>query len=922
MKTTFFILFLLLGKPSGIDYKNYLSCHVSDIPFSDFTNEVYQQTGVKIFYDENLLKEVRVTLNADSISVEEALKTVLKNTGIEVSPWQNNFVLLKGEKLISILPDYEQIVNKKDSLIQQTKGLTESEIKYLTARTVNSTETYKVGKVGLNGTHSNVIISGRILDQETGTPISNATVFIAETGKGAIANNGGYFSLVHNPGKFNARIESLGHEKKNIFLEILSEGDLNVELKKEDILIEEVMVYGDRQANLKSKEPGLERIAVKAIKEIPMMIGERDILKVSSLLPGIVSVGEGSAGLNVRGGSSDQNAFYISKVPIYNTSHLFGFFPAFNSDIIKDFSIYKGYVPAQFGGRLSSVFNITTREANNKHFTAHGGINPVTGFITLEGPIVKNSLTALFTARTCYSDWILSKVKDPTIRNSKAGFNDFSGIINYTRKKSQLTLFIYNSNDRFRLSDINEYKYSNLGGSLNLHTIFSPSLNGDFTIIGSEYTFETTDNHEVSTAYQHNYKIGHYEFQSDFNHVISDKTTLNYGANMILYNLDRGSVLPYGFNSLKAPINLGKEQGVESAIYLTDKYNIFPRLTLTLGFRQSVFTPIGPKSVYDYNDNSPREEKYIIDTLNYASNKPIKWYFSPEIRTSITFQTDRDGSIKLAFNQMQQNLFMLSNTMSVGPNTQWKLADYHIKPSRSMQVSLGIFRTFPKEGLEASVEVYAKKTSNLPEFKDGANFLGTSAVETTILQGDQKSYGIEFFIKRSGRKLNGWLSYTYSRSIVQIKGKNAWDCINEGKAYPSNYDIPHSINALINYRFNRRLSLSTVTTYQTGRPVTYPISIYYINGRQYIDYSSRNKYTIPDYFRIDASLTIEGNLKKNKKLHSSFMISVYNLTGRRNPYSVYYKSIGPQVYSYKYSVIGIPLFTVTWLFKLGNYDSN
>lgn len=922
MKTSLFIILLLLGKPSGDEIKQYLSCHVSDIPFSEFSNEIYHQTGIKVFYDDALVRLLKVTLNADSISVESALKTVLAGTGIEVSPWQNSFILLKGEKLLSSLPEYEQITDNHDSITQQTKSLTETEIKYITARKVNTAQTFRVGKAGLNGSHTNVIISGRIINQETGTPLSDATIFIEETGKGAIADKGGYFSLVHNPGKYNAKIESLGNEKKKIFLEILSDGELNIELKKEDILIEEVMVYGDRQANLRSKEPGLERIAAKTIREIPMMIGERDILKVSSLLPGIVSVGEGSAGLNVRGGSSDQNAFYIAKVPIYNTSHLFGFFPAFNSDIIKDFSIYKGYVPAQYGGRLSSVFNIVTREANQKHFTAHGGVNPVTGFITLEGPILKDSLTVLLSARTCYSDWILSRVKDPTIRNSRAGFNDFSGIINYNLKKSQLTLFTYNSNDRFRLSDINEYKYSNLGGSLNLHTIFSPSLNGDFTLIGSQYSFETTENQEVSTAYHHNYKIEHYEFQSEFNHVINDKTTFNYGANAILYRLDRGSVLPYGINSLKTPLELGEEQGIESAVFFTDKYNILPRLTLALGFRQSFFVPIGPKSVYTYDSNSPREEKYILDTINFASNKPIKWFFSPEIRASINFQTDRDGSIKLAFNQMQQNLFMLSNTMSVGPNTQWKLADYHLKPSKSMQVSLGVFRSIPKEGLETSVEVYAKQTRNLPEFKDGANFLGSPAVETTILQGDQKSYGIEFFVKRSGRKLTGWLSYTYSRSIVQVKNKNSLGDINDGKEYPSNYDIPHILNALINYRFNRRISLSTVTTYQTGRPVTYPISIYYVNGRQYIDYSTRNKYTIPDYFRIDASITIEGNLKKNKKLHSSFMFSVYNLTGRKNPYSVYYKSIGPQVYSYKYSVIGIPLFTVTWLFKLGNYDAN
>jgi hypothetical protein len=652
------------------------------------------------------------------------------------------------------------------------------------------------------------------------------------------------------------------------------------------------------------------------------MIGERDILKASSLLPGIVSVGEGSSGLNVRGGSSDQNAFYINKIPIYNTSHLFGFFPAFNSDIIKDFNLYKGYVPAQYGGKLSSVFNITTRQANRKHFNARGGINPITGYITLETPIIKDSLSLLVSARKSYSDWILSKINDPTIRNSSAGFNDISTSLDYNLKKSHISLFVYNSNDNFSLSDINKYQYSNLGGSLSFQHIFNTSIKGDFSIIASEYSFQTTDNQVESTAYTSDYKIGHYEVRSDISHTINDKMSLDYGSNIILYKLDHGSVLPFGESSSRSKIDLGKEQGVESAIYITNKYDILPRLTLTLGFRQSLFTPIGPRSVYTYSNANPREISYITDTINFGNNKPIKWYFSPEIRSTINIETDRNGSIKLAFNQMQQNIFMLSNTTAVSPNTQWKLADYNIKPSKSMQVSFGIFRNLPRFGLETSVEVYYKKVKDYPEFKDGANFLGSPAIETTILQGSQKAYGIEFYVKRSGHKLDGWISYTYSRSIVQVNGSNSWDKINDGYKYPSNNDIPHALNALISYHFNRRFTLSTITSYQTGRPVTYPIRVYYINGIQYADYSKRNKFNIPDYFRLDASLTIEGNLRKNKLVHSSFMISIYNLTGRKNPYSIYYKAIGPSIYCYKYSVIGIPIFTVTWLFKLGNYESD
>lgn len=922
MKTSLLILLVLFGNISGNETRQYLSCHLTNAPFSELTNDIYRQTGVKVFYDETLVNNLKVNIDNDSISIVSALRIALMGTNIKVSAWNNDYILMLDNELTSNLPIFDLNEENKENTSPPVKVLTDVETKYITGRKVNAPQTIRIGKSELAKNNTPVKILGRIFDQESGAPILDATIFIAENGKGAATDKDGFLSLVIYPGKYSAKIESLGHEKKTLNLEVYSEGKFNVDLKKEDILIEEVFVLGDRQTNVKLKDPGLERIASKTIKEIPMMMGERDILKVSSLLPGIVSVGEGSAGLYVRGGSSDQNAFYIDKVPIYNTSHLFGFFPAFNSDIIKDFSIYKGHIPAEYGGRLSSVFNIITRKANRKHFTAHGGINPISGYITVEGPLIKDSLTVIMSARSSYSDWILSKVKDPTIRNSSAVFNDFTASLNYNLKKSQLSLFAYNSNDKFQLSDINQYQYSNLGASLNLQYFYNTSIKGDFTIIGSEYTFGTHDNQEVSAAYKHNYKIGHYEFRSDFSHVVNEKTILNYGADLILYKLDRGKVLPYGTSSFKSPLDLGEEQGVESAIYISDKYNILPRLTLSLGLRQSVFTPIGPKSVYTYKSDSPRELPYIEDTINFKKNKPIKWFFSPEVRATINFQTDKDGSIKLAFNQMQQNLFMLSNTIALSPNTQWKLADYHIKPSRSTQVSLGVFRNIPKAGLETSVEVYLKKINNYPEFKDGANFIGSQAVETSILQGIQKAYGVEFFIKRSIRKLDGWLSYTYSRSIVQVNSSKSWNQINEGISYPSNHDIPHALNALINYHFSRRVTLSTVTTYQSGKPITYPQSIYYIDGVQYVDYSKRNKYNIPDYFRMDASITFEGNLKKNKRIHSSLMISVYNLTGRKNPYSIYFKSENGLIKSYKYSVIGIPLLTVTWLFKLGNYAAD
>jgi hypothetical protein len=380
--------------------------------------------------------------------------------------------------------------------------------------------------------------------------------------------------------------------------------------------------------------------------------------------------------------------------------------------------------------------------------------------------------------------------------------------------------------------------------------------------------------------------------------------------------------LPFGENSLLSKIALGSENGIENALFISDSYDIKPWMNLTIGMRYTLFTPIGPSTKYTYSQGAPLDLRYINDTLEFGKNRPVRWYHEPDIRAALNIETDRNGSVKLAFNQMHQNLFMLNTTTTMSPNSQWKLADYHLLPSRSNQISIGVFRNLPKSGLEASVEAYYKRTYNYPEFKDGADFLKNPLTETMVLQGDQKAYGFEFFVKRSMRNLEGWLSYTYSRSIIRVNGDHSWDRINNGEAYPANYDIPHSLNVVLNYYLTRRIIFSSIINYQSGKPITYPESVYYIDGTPYLDYSKRNFYHIPFYMRADFSLTVEGNLKMNKLIHSSLVLNLYNAAGRKNPYSVYFKSENGKINSYQYSVIGVPVFTVTWLFKLGNYASD
>ncbi len=917
----FILLIFLVARMPAQQAEKVMDCHFNQVSFDAFCQSVYQETGVKVFYSPRWTAKLKVTLEAEHVTAREALSRALRNTGLEVSAWNGNLVILPHKRLPSILPTYHPETAAPSSQSGEARKMTETEERYLIGRRPNVIQTLKIGHEGGPLTNGKANVLGRVMDEQTGEPVNYATCYVEETKTGSVSGKNGFFTLVLKPGKYTVTFNFMGYQARKYLLNIMSNGHFIVRLNKTVYQIQEFVVHGDRQMSVTQKDPGIDKVSMRSIKELPMMMGERDILKVSGTLPGIVSTGEGSAGLNVRGGGSDQNAFYINKIPIFNTSHLFGFFPAFSSDIIKDFSVYKGYIPARYGGRLSSVFNIMTRQGNMKKFTAHGGISPVAANLEIEGPIKKDALSYMFSGRSTYSDWILRKINDPTIKASAANFYDYSGNLAYNAENTQISLFYYHSFDHFRLSNLDDYNYSNNGASLDISHNFTNSFRGDFTLVASQYAFNTVDKEQPSSAYQQAYQMGHYEIRGDFSKTFSNVNTLSFGFSGVLYQLNRGNVTPFGNQSLLVPVALGKERGVTGSLYATDNYNITPLLNITAGVRYSLYAPLGPSTVYQYIPGMPIDLRYVNDSVTYGNNVPIHWFSEPDIRAAIKYQTDEKGTIKLAFNQMHQNLFMLNNTIAISPNVQWKLADSYIHPSRSNQLSFGVYRSMPKSGLEVSAEVYYKDEFGYPEFKDGASFLSSPHVETVVLQGKEKAYGIEVLIKRSHRRLEGWLSYTYSRSLLTVNGGESWNSINNGETYPSNFDIPHVVNLVMNYHLNRRVTFSTIMTYQTGKPITYPVSVYYIDGTPYLDYSKRNAYRIPDYFRTDVSMSIEGNLKKNKLIHSSFVLSVYNLTGRKNPYSVYFNTSDGYITGYSYSVIGVPIVTITWNFKLGNYAS-
>lgn len=927
MKFLTIYIVVFLGLLSGLSGQPKQEIRVNglfrNVSFNEFVTNLETQYQVHFYYDENWVNTIKINIDARQLSIPDLMDRVLLPTMLDyVYQSPGDIYILPDKKFVKSLPEYYLSKSGQDSLQDKQQSGTEIEEKYLRGRQPDMIQTIIVGNRDKFKRGKMVVINGKLTDVETDEPLVGATVYIPELQKGGATDASGFVTLALKPGVYAVEFRCLGMSEVKGNLDVRSDGYFAVGLKKQLEVIGEVLVQGQKSQKRGSKL-GMENVSVSTMKELPTLMGEKDVLKIAQMLPGIVSVGEGSAGVNVRGGNADQNLFYINEIPIYNSSHLFGFFSSINSDIIQNFSIFKGQIPAEYGGRLSSVFNVETRKGHKNKFFTQGGVSPVSANAEVEVPLLKDKVSLLLSGRSSYSDWILNRLKDPDLRNSKAGFYDFTGVLDFDfNEKNQFSIMAYNSNDRFNLNGYTEYTYGNRGASANYIHRFTPALKSSVSLIGSRYNFETSEKSSATEAYSHAYELSHYEFRTSLNWLATEKHAFKLGTDVVLYDLNRGIIKPFGVESLKIPVDLGSEKGLESSVYFDDNISFGPRLNFYAGLRYSVFTELGPKSVREYFPGTPFDDTNVSGVKDYPNGGKIVQYGHPEFRAGMDFKIRENKSLKLSVTQMTQYIFMLSNSISIAPNDQWKLVDSHISPPRSIQYSAGYYQEMYKSGLTFSSEFYFKQGQNIVEYRDGADFLASPFVETAILQGKQDSYGAEFMLAKSAGRFNGWGTYTYSRSLVTVNGLQDWADINGGKQYPSNYDKPNVANLVLNYKLNRRFSLSSNFVYNTGRPVTLPKGVYFIDDQPFVEYSTRNEYRIPDYLRLDMSLKIEGNLKSVKPVHSYWTISVYNVTGRSNANSIFFLSEEGYLHGYKYSVIGVPILTISWNWKLGNYENN
>jgi hypothetical protein len=916
MKSGFYyFLFLLLISTStfGQDIKT-ISGQFNSLSFDQFVSQVEQQTGYHFLYKTEWTDSLSITLNITNEKLDKVLDMAFAGTDLHYSIYENNIYVIKGKQLLTDLP--VDFFNEGKTTGREAFSFDYSD--YERQERLKKQTEEKLISIGTksNNLQGTALLTGTIKDVKSGEAIIGASVFIENPMVGVSTDQFGRYSLSLPKGKHEIKIKSIGMKSTQRQIMLYSNGKLDIEIEEDITPLKEVLVQSERDVRVTGMQMGAERLDIRTMKQMPLALGETDVMKVVLTLPGVQTVGEGTVGLNVRGGATNQNLLLFNDAIVYNPSHLFGFFSTFNPDVLKSVELYKSGITADYGGRLSSVLDVQAREGNLKKFSASGGISPITGRLTVEGPIIKERTSFIIGVRSTYSDWILKQLKDKGLRNSQASFNDITANLTHKiNENNSVSLSGYISHDKFKLNSDTAYSYSDRNASVKWKHVFNPRFYSVVTGTVSKYSYSINSSQNPVNAFDMDFSIQQFNGKADFNYLLTPKHNLTWGLSTIRYHLSPGNFKPYGNESLVTPDKLQNEQAQESALYLGDNYEVNSKLSLYFGLRYSFYQFLGPKDIYQYPENAPRQESNIQDTVSYGKGKTIANYGGPEPRISARYILSSNSSFKISYNRMRQYIQMLSNTTAITPTDTWKLSDQYIKPQRGDQVSIGYYKNFKGNTIEFSAETYYKIMHNTVDYKNGAVLLLNHHLETDVINARGKAYGVEFLVKKASGRLNGWVSYTYSRSFLQTKGAFASETINRGEYYPSSYDKPHAVNFISNYKLSRRVNFSLNLIYSTGRPITLPIAKYELEGTKRVFYSDRNQYRIPDYFRSDISINIEGNHKIKKLAHSSWTFAVYNLTGRRNAYSVFFVAQNGVINGYKLSIFGQPIPTITYNFK-------
>ncbi|WP_258104211.1 TonB-dependent receptor [Marinoscillum sp. MHG1-6] len=908
---------LYSGRLLGQDYA--LTISFSESPLLEVLQEIENQADVHFYYLEEDIDSVFVSAQYQEANLPEVLDGLLEGTPI--------YHYLKGgevylSKNVMVIDDLAIASSNQ----RQRQGVQTGMVftrEYLDLDEQLDDLESKVFEIGVRKDQkagANSTVAGYIHEAGTGEPIVGAIIYTEDFSVSATTDPSGFYAISLESGAHMIYIQYNGFKTMQRNLVVYSDGHLNIEMDEHVITLDEVLVESDRDENVNNAIMGVSKINIAETRNVPVVLGERDVLKLATTMAGVQTLGEGSSGYNVRGGKSDQNLIMLNEVPVYNASHFMGFFTSFNSDALEGLDIYKSNIPVKYGGRLSSVFDISIMKASQTEFHGVGGISPVTSRLTLEIPVLKNTSGLMISGRTTYSNWILKNIKNANFNQNRISFQDM--VLRYDHHmgpKDDLEITGYLSTDNYRLKSdslfsYSDFSFSNSNGSINWTHKFHEGLIGSFGVWHSDYGYELTFKESAPNSFRQDFGIRELNLTAGFDNYMGDHHHLSFGLGNKFYTINPGTVSPLQEASTINSTIVQQEKAIEGNLYFSDSYTVNNKLLVDFGLRYSLFSALGPRLSYSYVDGLPLNTDSRTDTLAFSNGEWVKLYHGLEPRLSARYLITSKTSIKASYNRNRQYLHTMSNSASLSPTDIWRVSSDHILPQISDQVSLGCYQNLFGDKLEVSLEVYHKWLQNLMDFKVGSDFLLNENVETVVLQGPGKSFGLELSVKKSG-KLNGWVNYTYARTFLKLDGRFSEERVNDGRSFPTNYDKPHVINAVVNWKITKRLSASYNFNYSSGRPVTFPVGSYTFKDVQMISYSDRNDYRIPDYMRMDIGINLEEGHSKLKRVHTSWSFSIYNVLGRDNAYSIFFDVEGQEVRGHKLVVFGSAIPTVTYNFK-------
>jgi hypothetical protein len=758
-------------------------------------------------------------------------------------------------------------------------------------------------------------VKGIVFSSATGESLPAATIYIPRQETGTTSDLEGNYSLELYQGTYTIEISSIGYKKETKIINVIGSGDFNIGLDESVTELSTIVVQAeDADQNIKSTDIGKNTLSIEAINSLPPLAGEVDVIKSLTLLPGVSTVGEASSGFNVRGGGSDQNLILLGGATLYNPSHLFGFFSSFNADVIRDVSLYKGGIPANYGGRGSSIVDISYKKGNLRNWEGSANIGNVSSKVTYGGPIIKDKMSVLIGARGSYANWLLRTTRDPEIRNSEAAFYDGNLIWNYApNKDNEFEYSFYVSHDDFQFASDTSNSWENMNHVLKWTSSLNERLILEISGIQNRYNASINGNSEFE-PFELETNILDNNLNAGLVFEMNGQNTIKAGFQTKHITVNPGTFTP-GEASSQDFVEIEDERALESGIYLHHDIDINPKLGLSYGMRYSDFRVLGSQTIREYEQRAPRREENIINTTIYEDGEVIETYGGFEPRLAIKYQFNESTSIKGGVNRMYQYIHLISNTNAIAPTDVWKLTDPTIDPQIVTQYSVGVFKNWLNNIIETSVEAYYKDQDNVVEYKDGADLFLNELLETELLGGQGRAYGIEFYLNKKKGRLNGWFSYTYSRSLRKVIGAFEEETLNAGDWFPSNFDKPHNATGVVKYRVGRLSTLSAIFTYSTGMPITFPQAKFGYNGEVLGYFNNRNQDRAPDYHRLDLSFQFKLDTMA-KWLQGDWTLAVYNVYGRSNAFSVFFRDGadgGPQ--AYQLTVVGAPFPSLTYSFK-------